>query len=136
MRRFKIFLTFFVIYESVIIAILHSGDYCTVVFNSNFCAYETYKYFSMCLMLPILFTVFLWWMPNIKRFFCNNTCKTQHEHHKEARYDILHEMVSHIGIERFITAAIVTGINRFAKNHPKTVATFDDILKTMNKTKK
>ena len=136
MQKFKIFISFFVLYEFVILTILQIPRYCVSVFNFDFCSDVTFKYFFMCVMLPILIAIFAWWIPNIARLFCNKTCKNSSHMPTETIRNVLHEIISKQDMERFITAAVIMGIQKFAKTHPKTKTAFDDILKIMKKTKK
>ena len=134
MRRLKIFTTIFVIYEFIAVVILHRMDYCIAFFKLNFCEYANYKYFFMCVMIPVAVLIFFWWIPDILKLFCRGACNIQTQQQKERTIrDILLEIISPQDIEKFITAAIIMGIQKFSKNHPKTVAIFDDILNAMKK---
>ena len=125
MRKIKIFITVFLLYEFVVLTILQIPEYCVGVFNFNFCEYSSLKYFLMCIVLPILFALFIWWMPEISRLFCKNKCETPGS---QSIKDIIHEIISIKDIERLITAAIVMGIQKFVSNHPKTTETLENII--------
>jgi len=133
MHRFKVFITFLIIYELSVITILQIQRYCISVFSFNFCEYGVYKYFLMCAALPILFGVFIWWIPDIIRLFCKNKCIIPQQ--PETIHDALKEIISSKDIERFITAAIIMGIQKFAHEHPKTNAVFDNIMDIVKKSK-
>ena len=136
MRKAKIILTIFLLYEFVMISILQIPEYCIKVFNNNFCLMSGYPYWLMCVILPGAIMLFCWWVPDIAKLFCRNTCvvKTNSEPRNEIK-DVLHEIVSAKDIERLITAAIVMGIQKFASNHPETKKTFDSILDVIKKVK-
>ena len=133
MRRLKIFITIFVLYELVMLTILQISDYCLWWFNYNFCETGVFKYFLMCIMLPLCFTLFIWWIPEISRMLCKNKCECMAEKEPSSIKDILREIVSTKDIERLITAAIIMGVQKFVNNHPKTKATLTDILKNIEK---
>lgn len=133
MRKFKIFVTIFVLYECVMLTLLQVYNYCVGVFNVNFCEYGAFKYFLLCIMLPVLCTIFIWWLPDITKLFCNKSCKIASPQPNETIHDVLREIISSKDIERFITAAIIMGIQKFAQSHPKTQAVFDNLLDIINK---
>lgn len=136
MWKFKIFITILTLYEFVMLTILQVKNYCFSVFNASFCEYGTFKYFLMCIMLPGLCCILIWWLPNLSRFVCNKTCKLPSvpPPPKETFTDVLREIISTKDIERFITAAVIMGVQKFVQNHPKTQTVFDDILKQIKKT--
>lgn len=131
MRKIKISLTILILYEFVVLTILQIPDYCVRVFNQNFCSANNFKYFLLCIMLPVLFGLVLWWLPDISRGFCKNRCQC------EAQKSDLHktaplESSANQDIEKLITAAIVMGVHRLALRHPKTkeiLSNISDILK-------
>ena len=128
MRRFKIFTTIFVLYELITVMVLHRLDYCSILFSLNFCEYNIYKYFLMCIMLPTLIAVFVWWLPEFAKIFCNKSCDTQTPIQPDTIHGVLHEIISKQDIERLVATAIITGIQKFAQTHPKTKRVFGDIL--------
>ena len=137
MRKIKILITILALYEFVMLTILQIPDYCTTFFNYNFCKTNNFKYFLLCIMLPALVGLFVWWMPDIGRMLCRNKCELKPEPDKTIK-DIFNEIISKQDIEKFITAAIIMGIQKFAATHPKTTETFDSILDILKnkKTKK
>lgn len=130
MRKTKIFITIFLLYEFVILTILQIPEYCIRFFNYNFCEYSSLKYFLMCIMLPVLVSLFVWWLPEISSLFCKNKCEPRKP---ETIKDIVREIVSIKDIERLITTAIIMGIQKFVNNHPKTTETFENILDIIKK---
>lgn len=135
MRKFKIFVTVFVLYEFAILTILQVYNYCVGIFNVNFCDIGVFKYFLMCIMLPGLVALFIWWMPNIARAVCQR-CETLPIKPVDTLHDMLQEIISAKDIERFITAAIIMGVQKFAQTHPKTQTVFDEIVRAIKKTPK
>ena len=136
MRKFKIFITVFTIYEFIMLTVLQINSYCTGVFNVNFCDYGAFKYFLMCIMLPVMIAIFMWWVPDLARSFCNKSCEPAPVESNESISDIFRNIVSKQDIERLMTAAIITGIQKFAKNYPKTKTIFGDILSVLKKPEK
>lgn len=132
MRKLKVFLTVIVLYEFVILTVLQIHSYCVSIFNNNFCAPGFFKYFLLCFMVPALTGVFSWWLPEIGRMCCPNKCKCAPPEKEQ-------NVLSKRDIEKFITAAIITGVQKFATKHPKTKNIFDnvlDIVKHTDTTKK
>ena len=86
-------------------------------------------------MLPGLVALFIWWMPNIARAVCQR-CETLPIKPVDTLHDMLQEIISAKDIERFITAAIIMGVQKFAQTHPKTQTVFDEIVRAIKKTPK
>lgn len=134
MRKIKIFITVLLLYEFVMLTILQIPDYCVYWFNHNFCETNHFKYFLLCIMLPGVSGLFLWWIPEIARVLCPNKCNVKPASETTIK-NIFNEIISKQDIERFITAAIIMGIQKFASTHPKTQETFDNILDVLKNTK-
>jgi len=128
MRKLKIFITIFVIYEFVMLVILQIPNFCVAVFNHNFCYMNNFKYFLMCVMVPGLLMLFLWWMPDIARPFCKNKCQCDARPHTLQNNDVDRDEISKQYLEKLISSAIMIGVQNFAKTHPKTTKTFDNII--------
>jgi len=86
-------------------------------------------------MLPVLIGLFIWWIPEMARAICPNKCNIKTDTDINIK-NIFNEIISKQDIERFITAAIIMGIQKFATNHPKTTETFDNILDVLKNTNK
>lgn len=126
MKKIKIFITILALYEFVMLTILQILDYCVFWFNNNFCATNNYKYFLLCIMLPVLVMLVFWWMPEIARPFCKNKCQCE-VRQSEPQKNMTQEILSRQDIEKFITAAIVVGLQKFAATHPRTKEIFDNV---------
>lgn len=137
MRKIKIFITILVLYEFVILTVLQISNYCNAIFNNNFCATDNFKYFLLCVMLPVLVMLFFWWMPDIAKPFCKNKCQCE-ETHLEQTSNIKEsrEIISRDDMERLVTGAIIMGIQKFASMHPKTTKAFNNIIDALQNTKK
>lgn len=137
MRKIKIFITILVLYEFVILTVLQISNYCNAIFNNNFCATDNFKYFLLCVMLPVLVMLFFWWMPDIARPFCKNKYQCE-ETHLEQTSNIKEsrEIISRDDMERLVTGAIIMGIQKFASMHPKTTKAFNNIIDALQNTKK
>lgn len=124
-------------YEFVILTVLQISNYCNAIFNNNFCATDNFKYFLLCVMLPVLVMLFFWWMPDIARPFCKNKCQCE-ETHLEQTSNIKEsrEIISRDDMERLVTGAIIMGIQKFASMHPKTTKAFNNIIDALQNTKK
>ena len=134
MRKIKIFLTLLALYEFVMVMILQIHGYCVAIFNNNFCEIDGFKYFLMCVMLPVSFGLFLWWIPEMTRLICPNKCCVRKEETPQLK-NVFNEIISKQDIEKFITTAIIMGIQKFAASHPKTEETFENIMNILHNTK-
>ena len=120
MRKIKIFITITALYEFVILTILQIPDYCVGIFNSNFCATNSFKYFLLSIMLPVLIGLIFWWAPELSRLICKNKCQCE-SHHLETQKSTSPD------IEKLITTAIIMGVHKLATSHPKTKEILDNI---------
>ncbi len=138
MRKIKIFTTILLLYEFIILTILQVPNYCAGVFNINFCNVG-FRYFLLCIVVPVLVWLFLWWLPDISKVFCKK-CECDNLESKEHLHENnTTENMSTKALEHLITTAIIIGIQKFAKNHPHTQNIFNNIFdaftKTSNKSK-
>ena len=124
MRKFKIFTTFFVLYEFVMITILQIHSFCIGVFNQNFCE-TNYKYFLFCVMIPILFGIIYWWMPKTK------IAQQQEKTFKEILLDTIPKQY----LQRFIIAMIIVMVRKFIMSYPRAKEFFDNINDVLKKQK-
>ena len=83
-------------------------------------------------MLPVLFGLIVWWTPDIARMICSNRCNIKPD---VTPKNIFNEITSKQDIEKFITALIIMGIQKFVANHPKTTEAFDNILDVLKNAK-
>ena len=135
MRKVKIILTIFLLYEFMVLSVLQIPNFCQNVFNNNFCLMNNYKYLLMCVILPVSTALFVWWVPDILKLFCKNTCEIKNNKPNDDIKDILREIISRKDIERLITAAIIMGIQKFAIKHPETKETLNNILDVIKRVK-
>lgn len=128
MRKIKIFITVLVLYEFVMLTILQIPNYCNAIFNNNFCATDNFKYFLLCVMLPVFVMLFFWWMPEIAKPFCSNKCQCE-THQPETSKPTSPD------IEKLITTAIIMGVHKLAMQHPKTKEILDNISNVLTNVK-
>ena len=129
MRKFKIFITVFLLYELAVLTILQIPRYCNGLFSNHFCSIS-FRYFLMCLLVPCLITLFLWWARDISKMFCGK-CQCEIPHEKTVPNKVS-EITSKQLIEHLITTAIIAGIDKFVSNHPKTKKKIQDIAKVIS----
>ena len=106
MQKFKVCTTIFILYEFVVITILRIPNFCGAFFNLNFCNIGNFKYLLLCLMLPTLFGLIVWWMPK----------KTEPQ---KSTSDILFDIIPPQYIKRFIIAMVIVGIRKYVMSHPR-----------------
>ena len=136
MRKIKIFITVLVLYEFVMLTILQIPNYCVAFFNKNFCAAYNFKYFFMCVMLPALVGLVIWWLPEIARLFCPNKCQCDTSSRTTQNKDVDKDELSKQYLEKLITSAIMIGVHKFATSHPKTRETLENIISAFSNTQK
>lgn len=137
MRKIKIFTTLFVLYEFFIITVLQIPGYCKNFFNHGFCNIGNFKYFLMCVMLPGLIVLFLWWIPELLRMCCHNKCQCDETHFEtKSTEQKSYGIISKEDLENLINSAIIIGVKKFAKSHPKTTKVFDEVIDAVKKAKK
>ena len=106
MQKFKVCTTIFILYEFVVITILRIPNFCGAFFNLNFCNIGNFKYLLLCLMLPTLFGLIVWWMPKKKE-------------PQKSTSDILFDIIPPQYIKRFIIAMVIVGIRKYVMSHPR-----------------
>lgn len=125
MRKFKIITTIFIIYEFLVIMVLHRQSYCNMFFDLIFCEYGAYRYFFMCVMVPVLTFVILWWLSSIS---CKKTCDIE----KDLSPD---NTITRGDIEYFVSSLLLIIMQHFFKKHKKTESVFMDILNAMKQSR-
>lgn len=125
MRKFKIFITCFILYEFVVITILQIRSFCDGIFNLNFCALDHYKYFLFCVMIPVLIGLVFWWVPK----------KTNNNANEKTLKEILIDSIPKQYIKRFIIAAIIIGVRKFIMSYPRAKKFIDNVNAFLKKQK-
>ena len=125
MRKFKIFITCFVLYEFVAITILQVQSFCYGIFNINFCEMNHYKYFLFCVMIPVLIGLIFWWVPK----------KTDDDTQEKTLKEILIDSIPKQYIKRFVIAAIIIGVRRFIMSYPRAKKFIDNVNNFLKKQK-
>lgn len=135
MLNTKICLTVLVVYEILAVIVVHMTRVCNAMFGMNFCADGGFKYFIACFAIPALaFLVWMW----IHEIIVG--VERQHSVMHKARV-ALTDMVDDVkdkfagkisagDIEKFLAAAAIVGIRRYAQTHPHTKRMFDNIVAT------
>ena len=117
MRKLKIFITIFLLYECFCLFVLQINNLCSGIFNVRFCNVGFFKYFFLCIMLPIIVGLFLWWVPEISRIFTKQTPPPPE------RKDF----------EKIMMGIALLGLHKFLQNRPKTkeaINVITDLLKS------
>ncbi len=132
MRKIKIFITIFLLYEFIVASVLQIPTYCNALFNYNFCVGGAFKYFLLCVMFPGLVGLVIWWTPDIARVLCSKKCESQPD---TTLKNMFNEIISKQDIEKFITFAIITWVRKFVRNHPDTAKKIDDVFNVLKNIK-
>ena len=118
MRKIKIFVTILLLYEFTLLTILQVPRYCVGVFNANFCAIS-FRYFFMCVVVPSLVGLLVWWLPEMSRMFCKKCeCETPTEPVSTTKQYI----------EKLVVALAIVAVQKFISRRPKIKKILDDVL--------
>ena len=110
MQKPKIIITGLLLYEFVMITLLQISDYCNAVFNVKFCLMGTFKYFMLCIMVPVFVWLIIWWIPTISGIVCPNKCKCENQ----TKTDVIPKE-----IQNLVMATIIFGIKKFLEYRQK-----------------
>ncbi len=110
MQKTKIIITGLLLYEFIMITVLQIPNYCNAVFNINFCLMTSFKYFMLCVMVPVFLWLIIWWIPNVSGIFCQNKCKCE----TQTKSDTIPKEIQHL-----IMAAIAFGIKKILEHRQK-----------------
>lgn len=117
----KICFTVFVVYEAVVISLLHFPRTCDAIFSSGFCA-GWFRYFLFCIIIPLFVGLILMWIHEIvrahrRRRFIRRAKNTVNGILAGIRGHVSEHM-DVADIEKIITAAVLIGIKKYADKHP------------------
>ena len=129
----KICFTVLVIYETIAITVLHMTRICSAMFGQNFCADGGYKYILACVLIPLLAMVIAMWINEIfeaehRRHSMMHKAKDAFSHVFENLRDRIAEKATPADIEKFLTAAVLIGIQHYSAKHPRAKAMLKEIF--------
>ena len=124
MFKTKLYATILVIYEILAVMLLHCPRACDAVFCGMFCNDTVYKYFIVCFAFPAIVFLILMWVMHII-----NAIRRRHSvfyRAKQAVHDVADNIRHDVGnsisredIEKYITAALIAGAQRYIVKHPE-----------------
>lgn len=135
MIKSKICLTVLVVYEILAVILVHMTRICTAMFGPNFCADNGFKYFIACFAIPALAFLIMMWIREIivaseRRHSIVHKAKDAFDGMIDDVKDRFMDHISAKDIEKFLAAAAIVGIRRYAQTHPHTKRMFDNIVAT------
>ena len=128
----KIGLTILSLYEIVAIMLLHCPNTCNAMFGMTFCTDSVFKYFIVCIAVPlIVFLIVMWIMEiidHIRRrhsflYKAKHAVKNMADHIRER----VSESVSSKDIEKMISAALVLGLRKYANRNARARQMLDEM---------
>ncbi len=129
----KIYFTIFSLYEIIAGILLHCPRTCDALFGGSFCMSEGYKYFIGMVVIPLLVFLICMWIHEI--FIANRHRHSLIYRAKDAAHDAWDTVknkvsanVSRGDIEKFLTAAALIGVKKYANKHPETKNTLKKIF--------
>ncbi len=137
MLKLKIALTVFFLYEIITATFMHVSKTCNVVFGDVFCGDSPFKYFVICVAVPLLALIcIMWWREFISRR------RRKYSVLGRARYmikdvaimlrDRVAQNVSAVDLEKVLMAALVLGIRKYAAKHPHVRNAFEQMVANDN----
>ena len=135
MLKSKICLTILVVYEILAVILVHMTRICTAMFGPNFCADNGFKYFIACFAIPALALLIMMWIREIvvaseRRHSLMHKAKDAFDGMVDDVKDRFMDHISAKDIEKFLAAAAIVGIRRYAQTHPQTRRMFENIVAT------
>ena len=135
MIKSKICLTVLVVYEILAVILVHMTRICTAMFGPNFCADNGFKYFIACFAIPALAFLIMMWIREIvvsseRRHSIIHKAKDAFDGMVDDVKDRFMDHISAKDIEKFLAAAAIVGIRRYAQTHPQTKRMFENIVAT------
>lgn len=132
MIKSKICFTIFVLYEITAVILLHCSRTCDAIFSGAFCDDSGFKYFIVCAAIPLLLMVVWMWIHQI--FFARRRFALM-RHARDIMDDVSDGVKKHLGrtfdmhdIDKYLAAAILFGIKKYAAHHPQIRNTIRDII--------
>ncbi|MCQ2599213.1 MAG: hypothetical protein MJ187_02420 [Alphaproteobacteria bacterium] len=133
MLKLKTALTVVCLYEIITATFMHVSKTCNVVFGDVFCADSPFKYFVICIAVPLLVLIgIMWWRELIAKRRRKNSVLGR------ARYmikdiaimlrDRVAQNVSAVDLEKVLMAALVFGIRKYAEKHPQVRNAFEQMV--------
>lgn len=129
----KICLTVFSLYEIIAIILLHCQRTCDAMFGSMFCDDHVFKYFIVCVAVPVIVFLILMWIMEII-----NGTRHRHSLFYKARHavkdmasnirDKVSENISPADFEKLLTAALVMGLKKYADRNPRARNIINEIM--------
>jgi len=129
----KIYFTIFSLYEIVAALLLHCPRTCDAIFGGSFCMSGGFKYFIWLVVVPLLAFLICMWIHEI--FIASRHRHSLMYRAKDAAHSAWDNVKSHVSanisrgdIEKFLTAAALIGVKKYAGKHPETKATLKKIF--------
>ena len=108
MKKIKIIITVFSVYELLLLTILQVPRFCRYFLGLNFCASGGFKYFVINIMIPILLGLIVWWWPKNK---CQCECNNQQNNKQDIEQLIISEIIAELKKTIFNSVKIKKFVN-------------------------
>ena len=126
----KVCFTVFVLYEIIVIPLLHFKSTCGAIFGAEFCT-GGFKYFPWAIALPLLVYIIWMWIHEIVRARRRRRFIGKAKNIMTGITTSVHERLKQISandLEQIIIAAVLVGIKKYSMRHPGLRQTLDEIL--------
>ncbi len=133
MLKIKIGLTAIVLYEIIAVIFMHMANTCNTVFGNGFCADSPFKYFVICVAIPLIGLICTIWVKEIIARRRRKHSVLGYAKHviKDVALivrDRVAERVSTVDLEKMMMAALIFGIKKYADKHPRVRDSFEQMF--------
>lgn len=135
--KYKIGLTIFSLYEIIAVLLLHCPRTCDAMFGTAFCDDHVFKYFIVCIAVPLLvFLIVMWIMEIIHGVRRRRSLLYKAKHVvKNMAFNIknkISESVSARDVEKIISGAVLVGLKKYSDRNPSARRLLDEIGGSMD----
>lgn len=135
--KYKIGLTIFSLYEIIAVLLLHCPRTCDAMFGTAFCDDHVFKYFIVCIAVPLLvFLIVMWIMEIIHGVRRRRSLLYKAKHAvKNMAFNIknkISESVSARDVEKIISGAVLVGLKKYSDRNPSARRLLDEIGGSMD----
>lgn len=119
----KLCLTILALYEIAAVVLLHIPRTCDAIFCTSLCDDHIFKYFVVCIALPLVILMILMWIRELVHAVRRRRSLAYRA--KAAVSDMVSDIshrikrtISSADMERYLTAALIVGLKKYSARHP------------------
>lgn len=133
MLKLKICSTVWVLYEVIVVMMLHCPQTCEALLSGRFCMDSVYKYFVFCFAVPALIGLILMWIMSIVHAVRRRRSLLYRAESavKDVAMSLQHkirESISGPDLQKYIIGAVLAGVKKYSDYHPNMRRAIDGII--------